>query len=72
MDGKKEKQEREAIDAVTSRLKKKFPDLPKSSIEQIVEDQYKQMSSARLRDYIPVLVEHAAKQTLRAKGKGKS
>ncbi len=73
MDSKKQKQEREAVEAVAARLKKKFPDLPQEHVAQIVESQYERLGTARLRDYIPVLVEHSAKQVLRGEEKdGKS
>jgi hypothetical protein len=64
MDGKKERQERDAVDAVAKRLKKKYPDLKGSHVEQIVESQYARLKNAPLRDYIAVLVEHGSKDVL--------
>jgi len=58
------KTEREAIDDVTKRLKKKFPDLPGKHIEAIVESEHESLRNAKLRDYIAVLVEHSAKSKL--------
>jgi hypothetical protein len=60
----KKKSEREAIDDVVKRLKKKYPDTPGKHIEQIVDDNYKKLQNAKLRDYIPVLVEHGAKSEI--------
>ena len=58
------KTEREAIDDVTKRLKKKFPDLPATHIEAIVASEHESLRHAKLRDYIAVLVEHGAKSKL--------
>ena len=58
------KTEREAIDDVTKRLKKKFPDLSGKHIEAIVESEHESFRNAKLRDYIAVLVEHSAKSKL--------
>ncbi|MGO4689166.1 three-helix bundle dimerization domain-containing protein [Glaciibacter sp. 2TAF33] len=67
----KKKSEREAIDDVVKRLKKKYPDIPGKHIEQIVDDNYTKLQNAKLRDYIPVLVEHGAKsEIVKAKHKG--
>jgi phage terminase Nu1 subunit (DNA packaging protein) len=71
VDSKKEKQEREAVAAVAERLKKKFPDLPKSHIDEIVQAQYSRLGEARLRDYIPVLVEHDSKQVINREEKSR-
>jgi hypothetical protein len=60
----KKKSEREAIDDVVKRLKKKYPDTSGKHIEQIVDDNYKKLQNAKLRDYIPVLVEHGAKSEI--------
>ncbi|GAB3616677.1 hypothetical protein GCM10027416_12340 [Okibacterium endophyticum] len=69
MHNENENQEREAVDAVSSRLAKKFPHLPLNHVADVVEAQYEKMRGARLRDYIPVLVEHGAKQVLRDQAK---
>jgi len=58
------KTEREAIDDVTKRLKKKFPDVPGKHIEALVESEHEALRNAKLRDYIAVLVEHGAKSKL--------
>ncbi len=62
----KQKSEREAIDDVVARLQKKYPKSSKSDVSKVVEAQYAKLGSAKLRDYIPVLVEHEAKQVLKA------
>jgi CRISPR/Cas system-associated exonuclease Cas4 (RecB family) len=65
MDSKKQKQEREAIDALVARLSKKYPNVSKSDVQEIVQSQYSRLKDAKLRDYIPVLVEHSSKQVLK-------
>jgi hypothetical protein len=57
--------EQAAIDGVAERLKEKHPDLDAAHIDRLVKAEYDRMLSARLRDYIPVLVEHQVKQTIR-------
>ncbi|SDZ45274.1 three-helix bundle dimerization domain-containing protein [Herbiconiux ginsengi] len=61
------KSEREAIDDVARRLKKKYPEVPGQDIEQLVESNYSEFKHARLRDYIAVLVEHGAKAAITAR-----
>jgi chromosome segregation and condensation protein ScpB len=61
------KSEREAIDDVLRRLKKKYPDVPGKDLEQIVEKNYAAFQHAKLRDYIAVLVEHGAKSEITAR-----
>ncbi|WP_426518910.1 three-helix bundle dimerization domain-containing protein [Diaminobutyricibacter sp. McL0618] len=65
------KSEREAIDEVASRLKDKYKDASKDHVKQVYEDAYANFKSARLRDYIAVLVEHEAKSTLNAEKRKK-
>ena len=55
------KTERESIEDVVKRLKKKYPDVQGKHIEKIVESDYETFKNAKLRDYIAVLVEHSAK-----------
>ncbi len=58
------KTERESIDDVVKRLKKKYPDVGGKHIEEIVEANYATFKQAKLRDYIAVLVEHGSKVTI--------
>jgi hypothetical protein len=63
----KQKSERDSIDDITARLSKKYPKLSASEVADVVEKQYAKLQTAKLREYIPVLVEHQAKQVLREK-----
>jgi len=55
------KTEREAIEDVVKRLKKKYPAVSGKHIEGLVNADYEALKNAKLRDYIAVLVEHSAK-----------
>ncbi len=65
------KSERESIDDVIKRLKKKYPDVSGKHIENIVEENYAGFKQAKLRDYIAVLVEHGSKATIVAEKRKK-
>lgn len=56
--------EETAIREVTARLAKRFPDRPAAEIDTAVCSQYRRFTEARIRDFIPVLVERAARDDL--------
>ncbi len=67
----KHEAEQQAVGGVAERLIAKHPELDQSYIRELVQAEYEHLQQAKLRDYIPVLVEHAVKQDLktgRAKG----
>jgi hypothetical protein len=57
--------ESDEIRDVADRLVAHHTEVSESTIRNLVAAEYRRLSNARLRDYIPVLVEHAVKQTLR-------
>ena len=57
--------EAQAVAAVIDRLVKKFPETPRSEVEEIVTQEYIALSEGPIRDYVPVLIERAAKLRLR-------
>ncbi|MEA9986795.1 three-helix bundle dimerization domain-containing protein [Subtercola sp. RTI3] len=59
-------QEQAAVDDVVRRLTEKFSGVSPARVSMVVQAAYKDLSDKPLRDYIPVLVEHASKTTLRA------
>ena len=53
-----------ALRAVVGQLARRFPDQPRSVIEEVVAHEYSLFAESRVRDYIPILVERAAKLRL--------
>ncbi|MET0829992.1 MAG: hypothetical protein ABWY26_10755 [Microbacterium sp.] len=47
------------------RLAERFPTLAREHIAQVVHEERDRLSDARIRDFIPVLVEHSATERLR-------
>lgn len=62
--GMKEAQERQALDEVERRLAAKFPELPEQRIAEAVTDSGAKLASAKVRDFVPVLVEKEARELL--------
>ena len=58
-------EELRALDHVVDRLAQKYPAVQRKHIEDIVEQEHRALEAGRLRDYVPILVEHAAKDRLR-------
>ncbi|MGM7775415.1 three-helix bundle dimerization domain-containing protein [Arthrobacter sp. KNU-44] len=56
--------EARALVAVINHLIERFPDIPRSVVENVVAEEHSSLSGGRIRDYVPVLVEHAAKKRL--------
>lgn len=60
--------EREAIDRLVGRLRQRFPDLPPERIVDAVTGAHREFSEAKVRDFVPVLVEQQAMTALRPRG----
>ena len=60
-----DRDEAHAIDEVTERLADRFPTLERSHVEEIVQDEWHRLDDGRVRDFVPVLVEHEARERLR-------
>jgi hypothetical protein len=58
--------ERRALDAVIQRLQDRFPDEPADRISRVVGEVSADLGPARIRDYLPVLVEKEARKRLRS------
>lgn len=54
-----------AIDEVVERLAARFPDIPSTTVREVVEAQLAQFTGSTVRDFVPVLVEHEALELLR-------
>ena len=61
--------ETQAIDQVIHRLAERFPDLEREHISSVVEEEHLRLHDGRVRDFIPVLVEKAAKKRLKKESK---
>ncbi|MET0713268.1 MAG: hypothetical protein ABWY57_00005 [Mycetocola sp.] len=61
--------ESQAIDQVIDRLVEHFPSLDRDHIADVVEDEHRQLDAGRVRDFVPVLVEKAAKKRLKKEAK---
>lgn len=55
-----------SLDHAVERLSERFPDVPRTHIEELVKEHQEQYNGAPVRDFVPVLVEHDAKKQLRA------
>lgn len=55
-----------AVQHVVDRLAAQFDALPAEVVETTVHEVHHTLDDARVRDYVPVLVEHDAKDRLRA------
>ena len=58
------KSEAQAVAAVVDRLAERFPAVKRSVIEDMVAHEHSLFAHGRVRDYIPILVERAAKLRL--------
>jgi len=56
--------ELKALEMIVARLSLRFPLMSRSDIEVIVHEEYGKLSAGQIRDYVPVLVERAAKSRL--------
>jgi hypothetical protein len=65
MDSVSESQE---VQKVIDRLTGRFPDTSPIEISTIVREEHDKLSESRIRDFIPVLVEHEARDRLRRRG----
>ncbi|GAA1769164.1 hypothetical protein GCM10009712_16460 [Pseudarthrobacter sulfonivorans] len=57
-------QEPEALMAVVDRLAERFPHEQRSEIEDIVAEEHGSLDEGPIREYVPILVERAAKLRL--------
>ncbi|WP_394771299.1 three-helix bundle dimerization domain-containing protein [Lacisediminihabitans sp.] len=57
--------EAEAVAVVIDRLAEKFPRLGRNEVERAVREAHQALDGNPIREYIPVLVEHDARQELR-------
>lgn len=53
------------INEIVDRLTARFPDIPTSTIRDVVTQSYNELADARVRDFVEVLVEKQAKKQLK-------
>ncbi len=61
----KPEHEDEAIEHVVDRLTEKFDTVPADVVASTVHETHETFDDARVRDYVPVIVEHDARERLR-------
>ncbi|WP_241983561.1 MULTISPECIES: three-helix bundle dimerization domain-containing protein [unclassified Cryobacterium] len=64
--------ETQAIDQVIDRLAERFPSLERGHIADVVDEEHGKLDGGRVRDFVPVLVEKAAKKRLKKEAKESS
>lgn len=57
-----------AVAGVVDRLSAHFPDVPREHVEAIVTEEHHRFDGNPIRDFVPVLVEHEARDRLRSGG----
>ena len=63
--GAGDRDEEHAIEEVIDRLAERFPTLERTHVADIVHDEWHSLEAGRVRDFVPVLVEHEARERLR-------
>jgi hypothetical protein len=58
-------EELRALTGVVDRLAEKFPEVPSGIIEEVVQEQHRELDAGSVRDFVPILVEHGAQDRLR-------
>jgi hypothetical protein len=62
-------EEERAVEDVIDRLAGRFPDVPRDHIVTVVHETHLELQGNPIRDFVPVLVEHAARKRLRREAK---
>lgn len=60
--------EAQAVNAVIDRLAGRFPQLQREEIATVVHEAHHELDGNPIRDFVPVLVEHEARERLQAMG----
>jgi uncharacterized protein YbaR (Trm112 family) len=61
--------ENQEVDKVVERLTGRFPDTSPIEIAAIVHEEHDKLAESKIRDFIPVLIEHEARDRLRRRGR---
>lgn len=57
-----------ALSAVVDRLAERHPEVTRQVIEDVVQEEHRALDRGRVRDFVPIMVEHAARDRLHAAG----
>lgn len=57
-----------AVAVVVDRLSAHFPEVPRAHVEAVVTEEHRRLDGNPIRDFVPVLVEHEARDRLRSGG----
>ena len=60
------------IKAVTTRLARAFDGVPLTDVTEVVKHAYRHFDGSKVRTYVPLLVEHAARDELTAASRSSS
>jgi hypothetical protein len=60
--------ESQEVEKVVERLTGRFPDTSPIEIATIVHEEHDKLAESKIRDFIPVLIEHEARDRLRRRG----
>jgi hypothetical protein len=61
-------EEARAVDQVVDRLAARFPDVSRDRVAAVVGEEHVELEGNPIRDFVPVLVEHEARERLRGEG----
>ena len=61
-------EEARAVDEVVDRLAARFPAVSRDHVAAIVGEEHLELEGNPIRDFVPVLIEHEARERLRAEG----
>ncbi|MDR5698525.1 three-helix bundle dimerization domain-containing protein [Agromyces aerolatus] len=61
-------EEDRAVDQVVDRLADRFPAAGREHIAAVVDEEHHELDGNPIRDFVPVLVEHDARDRLRSEG----
>jgi hypothetical protein len=59
-----EMEKESTVEKIVDRLSPRFPEAPRSHIEGVVGEEYDSLDRARIRTYLPTLIEHDARTRL--------
>lgn len=57
--------DQEVMDQVAAKLSEKNSDVPRTTIDEVVREEYEALAGGTVRDYLSVLTERAAKKRIK-------